>query len=40
MFAIARGSSADLVAEAIAQAGAQVFMTTVSDAGLRIERET
>ncbi len=40
MFAIARGSSADLVAEAIAQAGAQVFITTVSDAGLRIERET
>ncbi len=37
MFALARGSSADAVAEAIAREGAQVFITAFSDAGLRIE---
>ncbi len=37
MFAITRKSSADVVAQALAQEGVQVFTTSVSDVGLRIE---
>ncbi len=37
MFALARGDSVDAIVEAIAQEGAEVFVTAFSDAGLRIE---
>ncbi len=37
MFAIVRGDSANVVADALAREGAQVFTTVFSDVGLRIE---